>query len=204
MGLNKSFCLTFIICLLSRLTVVKSDPVSSYYNNLRLVSTSQGIAIQMNNSILHIWRMDYYAYNQRMYLSLPNDDCRIKISYGNYIVNSKLNRYMYRIWNLPRWKLHQNKTFVDDIIKKMYAIEPTYLSLMKFLFQEKPVNVFKCHGEYNDCTGITIKYKTLVDFYQLLQHVSDYHEINPENTHLFMITDEAKVRNFCMQNNCLK
>ena len=94
MWLNKSFYLTFIICLLSRLTVVKSDPVSSYYNNLRLVSTSQGIAIQMNNSILHIWRMDYYAYNQRMYLSLPNDDCRIKISYGNYIVNSKLNRYI--------------------------------------------------------------------------------------------------------------
>ena len=211
MELNKSFYLTFILCLLSRLTVIKGDPVSSYYKNLRLVSTLKGIAIQMNNSILHIWRMDYYEYDQRMYLSLPDDDCRIKISYGNYIVNSKLNKYQYkRIWNLPQWKFHQNKTFIHGIIKKMYAIEPTYLSLMNFLFQEKPINVFKC-GTFNHrniktygCTGITIKYETLVDFYELLQNVSDYHEINPSNVHLFMITDEAKVRNFCMHNNCLK
>ena len=92
----------------------------------------------------------------------------------------------------------------------MYAIEPTYLSLMNFLFQEKPINVFKC-GTFNNrniktygCTGIIIKYRTMVDFYELLQDVSDYHEINPSNVHLFMITDEAKVRNFCMHNDCLK
>ena len=203
MELNKSFYLTFILCLFSRLAVIKNDLVSSYYKNLRLVSTSHAIAIQMKSSILHIRRMDF-SYDRMMYLSLADDDCRVTIRYGKYVFNPTLSKY--GIDNLPKWKFHQNKTFIDAAIKKMYGIEPTYLSLMKFLFQEKPINVFNCDRYWVStygCAGITIKYKSLVHFYELLQHVSDYQEINPYDIHLFMITDEAKVRNFCMQNNCL-
>ena len=103
-------------------------------------------------------------------------------------------------------EIPSKKTFIDAITKKMNGIEPTHLSLVKFLFQEKPINVYNCLRNWdfiNGCTGITIKYKTLVDFYELLQHVSDYHEINSSNIPLFMITDETKVRTFCMQSKCL-
>ena len=194
---NKSLYLTFISCLLSRVTVIKSYSASPYYKDLRLVSTSNAIVIQMNGSILRVRRLDY-SLNMN-YLSLPNDDCRIDILYGKYVFNPD---NVMSIYSLPEWKFHQNKTFIDVIVRKMYALEPTYLSLMKFLFQEKPINVFKYYdaGGYR---GITIKYKTLVDFYELLLNVSDYHEINPSNIHLFMITNKKKFRFFCPQNICL-
>ena len=171
---------------------------ASFYKNLRLVSSSNGIAVQMNGTIFYVKRKSSYRNNdQSMFLSLPEDGCPVGIQYGKFVFQPMHRSDLWTILErLPEFKLFENKTSNDEELQKMKNIEPAYQYLIKYLFQSQPTNVRICHDlENRRCSnGISIKYETLIDFYELLHVVSDYYEENNNRMHLFMITDAEKLR----------
>ena len=199
------FFTVLVLCSITQISHSDAAPDSSYYKDLRLLSITRGISVQMNGTIFYVERKAYYGNNdQKMFLSLPDDGCPVSIQYGRYVFQPRRYSEIYQtIEGIPEFKLFTNSSKNLELLK-IKDIQPSYLNLIKFLLQGNPRNVRICHDLKNqECSnGISIKYRTLFDFYRLLQNVSDYYEMSERDTHLFMIDNPEKLNKFCLKNGC--
>ena len=174
----------------------------NYYNDLRLLSTSKGISVQMNGTILYIKRKRAYGNNdQKMFLSLPDDECPISIQYGSFVFQALHYRFIDQIIEkLPEFKLFTNQSSKEsnEEKQKVKDIQPIYLKLINYLLKVgNAKNVKVCHNLSNQgCSnGISVSYRALLDLFNILKldGGSNYYEVSKREVHLFMVVDTDKI-----------
>lgn len=198
-----------ILLLLCSITQIEAVYNRNYYNDLRLLSTSRGISVQMNGTIFYVERKGYYGMNeQKMFLSLPDDACPVSIQYGSYVFQPLHFRFIDQtIEKLPEFKLFANKSSNEskEEKQKVKDIQPSYLKLLNYLlWVGNAKNVKVCHDLIKkDCSnGISVTYRALLGLFHMLKKDggSDYYELSGRDTHLFMIVNPEKLNKLLPDN----